>query len=91
MSCCGKNRAQIARPREASQSNAPRSAERPAVVRNELATVILEYRGRGALVVAGPVTGRRYVFAMTGARVTLDARDREIARTFVNLRVVSDR
>jgi hypothetical protein len=42
-----------------------------------------------ARVVAGPVTGRRYVFAMTGARVTLDARDREIARTFVNLRVVS--
>ena len=44
--------------------------------------------GRTGLTVVGPVTGRRYHFAGTGARVTVDPRDRASVSTLSALRPV---
>jgi len=88
MSCCGKNRAQIAQTPAASPKLGTPQLQRRLLAPNDHAFVTVEYRGKGRLVVVGPITGRSYVFAKTGERVTMDARDRELARTFVNLRLV---
>lgn len=89
MSCCGKNRAQIVPMPQARPERLP-SLPRRAPAANR-ATITLEYRGKGLLVVTGPVTNRSYVFTRTGQRVTMDARDRDLARTFVSLRLVPNR
>jgi len=87
MSCCGKNRAQIAPMRQAKPERPPSFLGRGFLAANR-ATITLEYRGKGLLVVTGPTTNRSYVFTRTGQRVTVDTRDRDLARTFVNLRLV---
>ena len=59
MSCCGKNRAQIAPMPQARPERPPSLPSRgPAANR---ATITLEYCGKGLLVVTGPVTNRNYV------------------------------
>lgn len=87
MSCCGKNRAQIA-PTRHEPSERPASELGGDLTRAHQATITVEYRGKGLLIVAGPITNRRYVFLRTGQRVAMDARDRDLTRTFVNLRLV---
>jgi hypothetical protein len=54
-------------------------------------TVIAEYRGAGGVVVLGPVSGKRYIFPMTGARVLIDVRDRDLARSVRGLRLLESR
>jgi hypothetical protein len=49
----------------------------------------VEYVGRTALVVTGPYTGARYRFLQPGARVTVDARDRQAMLSIPMLRAVS--
>ncbi len=87
MSCCGKNRAQIAPIREARPAP-PASLRVRGLVAANRATITIEYRGKGLLVVTGPITNRSYVFTRTGQRLVVDARDRDLARAFVNLRLV---
>jgi hypothetical protein len=73
MSCCGKNRLQAAgRPEKRSLPG--RQA-------------IFEYGGVAAIIVVGPVTGRRYHFAGPGARVDVDVRDRQYLMAIPHLRV----
>lgn len=48
----------------------------------------VEYVGRTALVVTGPYTGARYRFLQPGARVTVDARDRQAMLSIPMLRAV---
>lgn len=59
MACCGSRR------------SAPGSASPT----RGASGVTLEYRGPGPLTVFGSVTGVRYRFAGTGARVVVDPRD----------------
>jgi hypothetical protein len=40
-------------------------------------SALLEYVGRTALVLTGPFTGQRYCFSRPGARLAVDARDRQ--------------
>ncbi|HEY5961286.1 MAG TPA: hypothetical protein VIV60_32235 [Polyangiaceae bacterium] len=54
------------------------------------ATVTVEYRGKGPLVVTGPTTNRSYAFTRFGQRVMMDARDRDLTRTFTSLRLIPD-
>jgi hypothetical protein len=54
-------------------------------------SVLAEYRGAGAVVVHGPVSGKRYLFPVTGARVLIDVRDRDIGRTVRGLRLLESR
>lgn len=49
----------------------------------------VEYVGRTALVVTGPYTGARYRFLQPGARVAVDARDRQAMLSIPMLRAVS--
>jgi hypothetical protein len=72
MPCCGQKRQQLR------GTNAPRPVPgqpagpgQPA----QPATFYFEYVGRTGLTVIGPITGRRYRFDRTGARVTVDGRD----------------
>lgn len=53
------------------------------------AEMCVEYIGRTALVVTGPYTGARYRFLQPGARVTVDARDRQAMLSIPMLRAVS--
>ena len=66
MSCCGKARAQASTGGAAQ----PVGAHTPAN-----GTVLLEYTGRTALSVVGPVSRTTYHFGRPGARVVVDSRD----------------
>ena len=48
----------------------------------------VEYIGRTALVVTGPYTGARYRFCQPGARLSVDARDRQALLSIPMLRAV---
>ncbi len=48
----------------------------------------VEYIGRTALVVTGPYTGARYRFDQPGARLSVDARDRQAMLSIPMLRAV---
>jgi hypothetical protein len=50
--------------------------------------MVFEYVGRTGLTVAGPVSGRRYRFEETGARVAVDPRDRPALAAVPMLRQV---
>ncbi len=80
MSCCGKNRTLSGMsggsPSDRSTANRPRYE------------VFVEYTGRTALVVIGPVSGRYYRFTYPGARLPVDARDRAALRQIDHLRIV---
>jgi len=49
----------------------------------------LEYIGRTALVLTGPVTGHRYRFEQPGARLPVDCRDEHSLRAVPVLRSVT--
>jgi hypothetical protein len=49
---------------------------------------VLEYVGRTAMTVIGPMTGRRYRFDRPGARLAVDARDHASLTRIANLRQV---
>lgn len=74
----------VSRVMSAPSTNVQRSAARVTAGTPLLA----EYRGAGGTVVRGPVTGKTYVFAGLGARVTIDARDKDLGRTVRGLKVV---
>ena len=71
MSCCGNQRAQLARPRP---TPSPALAPDPGAGRRYHA--VFEYRGATALTVMGTRTGARYHFATPGARLAVDLADR---------------
>ena len=66
MSCCGQAR------RQAGMKVS--SGSQSAVTKG---TVVFEYIGRTALTVIGSVSGIKYRFDHPGARLTVDARDRD--------------
>jgi hypothetical protein len=70
-SCCGQQRNAL---RSASAGETAPSFQ-PARTPNTAAEAEFEYTGATALTVIGPLTGRRYRFARTGARATVDGRD----------------
>jgi hypothetical protein len=80
MSCCGKGRQELTR----STASAP---ARPITMPH--LTVMFEHTGAGVLTVDGPVTGVRYTFNGPGARVSVDARDRNHLMHVPRLRIVS--
>lgn len=73
MSCCGNGRVQLTGVRP---GTAPNAAQRTA----------FEYTGRTTMIVVSPITGRRYHFAGPGARVEIDARDRQYLTAIPRLR-----
>ncbi len=79
--CCGRRRiggaGSFAAPAP-SQSGTPASGAGP----------VFEYLGRTGLTVVGPVTGIRYRFDRPGARLAVDARDRDALAGVPVLRAV---
>lgn len=87
MPCCGGKRtrmAQMAQNAPASLAVQPGRPVRPAVS----PVVTFEYAGKTALSVVGPVSGLRYRFAYSGAKMQVDARDRRGLLTVPLLRLV---
>jgi hypothetical protein len=74
MGCCGQSR--IAPPGQLRPPGRP-------------ASVLLEYRGYGALTVHGRLTGIRYHFPGPGARLTVDARDAPFVEIILGVEVVA--
>ena len=85
--CCGKNREQFR-----SSPNLLGSTSKPALRQQVEPTrrdsVSFEYIGQTSLVVVGPATGRQYNFERTGARVSIDPRDRPWVASMRALRQV---
>ena len=82
--CCGRNKTPSGWG-VASQPVANRLSAKSSLVRPRPANgapiagtnrLMVEYAGRTAMTVVGPVTGTSYRFAFTGARVAVDLRDR---------------
>jgi hypothetical protein len=104
--CCGKNRAllrqsqaasqQVARPAVApietgrDPSAALGVAARPSEREQVAPEVVFELRGSEAFVAVGGVTGKRYLFSGAGARVRVDARERELLAMIDGLVEVSE-
>jgi len=61
-----------------------------ATMADTAAPVQFEYTGATGLTVIGPLTGQRYRFPRTGARVTVDGRDRYGLATVPVLRRVRE-
>lgn len=74
MSCCGKARIASSSPHGGAMPNA--------------APVYFEYVGRTSLTVIGPVSGARYFFPSTGARLKVDPRDRIAMLRVPNVREI---
>lgn len=72
MSCCGQTRS---RPAPSVSAPAP-GTPRVEPTRAPYLRVVFEYLGATALTVIGPVSGRRYHFSGSGARISIDPRDR---------------
>jgi hypothetical protein len=70
-SCCGQQRNAL-RSASAGETASSFPFATPA---NTYVPAEFEYTGATALTVIGPLTGRRYRFARTGARATVDGRD----------------
>jgi hypothetical protein len=84
MTCCGKNRQQIG------ALSVPTSGEMDKRDPVRQFTILFEYIGRSAMTVIGPVSGRRYRFEHSGARLPIDPRDRPGLARVPNLRQVAD-
>ena len=80
MSCCGSQRRQM-------RINAPRAPVREPGRR--LPAPYFQYFGPTGLMVRGPVTGRVYRFAIRGAALAVDPRDRRGLANVPNLREVT--
>ncbi len=88
MSCCGNKRLRFAGPAPAStRATPPPATFRAPVVRR--ADMFFEYVGRTALTVTGPVTGLRYRFSASGARLAVDAADQPSMAKLPQLRRIA--
>jgi hypothetical protein len=87
MSCCGQKREQFqAQPTPASPQGRPLGRPFPGAAPRM--KVIFEYSGQPPIVVVGPVSGNRYRFDGSGARVEVDPRDRRSLAVTPRLRQV---
>ena len=86
MSCCGSKRAQFATQNNPSNRAASFTHPNPRHARSAPPKVVFRYSGRTALAVIGPISGRRYLFAHSGAQVEIDPRDRHSVAAVPNLR-----
>lgn len=84
MSCCGKHRQQFFAPARANPVSAA------ATDRQSFRTSVafFEYVGNTSMVVAGPVSGKRYHFEQPGARVAVDPVDKPSLAAVPHLRQV---
>jgi hypothetical protein len=87
MSCCGQKREQFLIPRTP-DSLQGRPASRPFPRAAPPLKVVFEYSGQPPMVVVGPVSGNRYRFDGSGARVEVDPRDRRSLAVTPRLRQV---
>jgi hypothetical protein len=86
MSCCGNKRAQFL-----TQSAWARQTGPPTRPRAQAVTppkVVFQYTGKTAMVVIGPISGRRYRFDSQGTRVEVDPKDRRSLSAVPKLRQV---
>jgi len=85
--CCGNKRTQFqAQPAPVNVQGRP--ADRPFPRSAPALKVVFEYNGQPPIVVVGPVSGNRYRFEGSGARVTVDPRDRRSLAVTPRLRQV---
>jgi hypothetical protein len=87
MSCCGNKREQF-QVQRAADSRQGRPADRPFPRAAPALKVVFEYNGQPPIVVVGPVSGNRYRFDASGARVEVDPRDRRSLAVTPRLRQV---
>jgi hypothetical protein len=71
--CCGSSRALHAQPAAIPPA---RAVVGTAPARSPNYVAYFEYTGKTAITVVGPVSGVRYRFPTTGARLAVDLRDR---------------
>lgn len=88
MGCCGEKRAQFQAQRTPDERIAAPPG-RPFPPSAMPVKVIFEYNGRVPLIVIGPVSGKRYRFEGTGARVEVNPRDRRSLAATPRLQQVS--
>ena len=87
MSCCGSKRAEVQAQRTP-DSRQGKPLERPFPRSAPPLKVVFEYSGQPPVVVVGPVSGIRYRFGGTGARLEVDPRDRRSLAVTPRLRQV---
>ena len=87
MSCCGNKREQFQAQR-VPDSRQGMPAGRPFPRAAPALKVVFEYSGQPPIVVVGPVSGNRYRFDGSGARVEVDPRDRRSLAATPGLRQV---
>ena len=87
MSCCGHKREQLQIPRTP-DSLPGRPLGRPFPRAAPPQKVVFEYSGQPPMVVVGPVSGNRYRFDGSGARVEVDPRDRRSLAVTPRLRQI---
>ncbi len=85
--CCGNEREQF-HVQRAVASPQGRPTDRPFPRAAPAQKVVFEYGGQPPIVVVGPVSGNRYRFGATGARVEVDPRDRRSLAVTPSLRQV---
>lgn len=88
MSCCGQKREQFQIQQHAPDSPQGRPLGRPFPRAAPPLKVVFEYSGQPPIVVVGPVSGIRYRFDGSGARVEVDPRDRRSLAVTPRLRQV---
>jgi hypothetical protein len=85
--CCGKKRQQL-RSTEYSSRGAPTPKTDFGRQPIRYSHAYFQFLGKGAIMVQGPVTGRRYRFEAYGAVTAVDLRDRRSLATVSSLRQV---
>lgn len=80
MPCCGEKRHHIPQTQGKNQTT-------PKVPQPRF-SIVLEYTGQSTLIAIGPVSGRRYRFEGSGARLSIDPRDRVGLASIPKLRPV---
>jgi hypothetical protein len=88
MACCGRRESREAAPHSLRRNSpAASAAATPAGYAQPAARAVqFEYEGPTAMTVTGAVTGRRYRFGATGARLEVDSRDGPSLAAVPNLR-----
>ena len=87
MSCCGNKRVAI-QAHHTTDNRQGRPTDRPFPHSGAPLKVVFEYSGRPPIVVVGPVSGARYRFDGSSARVEVDPRDRRSLSVTPRLRQV---
>lgn len=85
MSCCGQARQRL----RGADSNRPTPGH-PTSGTQSPSLIYFEYIGKTGLTVTGPITGKRYRFAKTGAKVAVDSNDAPSLAVIPNLRQISN-